>query len=85
MLLFLGSVNVPILQGLQEFSARSSPAHRSLKWPTKLTCTINKEKHCNVLGFFFRKIIVHVTQESSFWCLAFGGFLVVVSAVGRQV
>ena len=39
--------------GLQEFSARSSPAHRSLKWPTKLICKINKEKHYNV--FFFQK------------------------------
>ena len=52
--------------GLQEFSARSSPAHRSLKWPTKLICKINKEKHCNVFFFF--------TRESSFWFLAFGGF-----------
>ena len=34
---------------------------------------------------FLRKIIVHVTRESSFWFLAFGGFLIVVSAVGRQV
>ena len=74
--------------GLQEFSARSSPAHRSLKWPTKLICKINKEKHCNVYFLFFvffRKLIINVTRESSFWFLAFGGFFVVSNAVGRQV